>query len=113
MAIIKFGITVVGVRGTVGGGTFSANKSGPYLKAWQYPVVSNTSPELLQRARLSEIPTQWRAFGPSIRTAYDTLAASGAYDRVNSLGITYQLSGYQLFASWARTKQTADGSIFT
>jgi len=112
MAIIKFGITIVGARGEVGGGVFSANASGPYLKSWQYPVVKRTADELHQRARLAELPTAWRGLTAAIRTAWNTLAASAPYARTNSLGETYNLTGYQMFCSWARIKQTAQDSIF-
>lgn len=111
MAIIKFGVLVTGVRGQVGGGIFSANKSGPFLKSWQYPIVPPTPEELLQRARLAELPTFWRDQTQTFRDDWDTAAASGSYDRVNSLGQTYQLSGYQLFVSFKRIQQTMTGSI--
>ena len=113
MAIIKLGITVVGIRGTVGGGVFSANKSGPYLKQWAYPIVRATEPELLERSRSSALPSAWRSLTQAVRDSWDTLAALAAYERTNSLGEVYNLSGWQLYNSWQRNRQTVSLALLT
>ncbi len=97
MAIIKLGITVVGIRGTIGGITFSQNKAGPYAKAWRKPVDPRTPGQLAARALLSTIPTEWRAITQAQRDAWDTWAALPAQDLTNPLGETYSISGFAWF----------------
>lgn len=113
MAIIKLGITVVGIRGTVGGGVFSANKSGPYLKSWVYPIVPETPLELTMRANAASLPTTWRALTQAVRDAWDTLAALSAYQRTNSLGEIYNLSGWGLYTSWMLRRLRVGSPVYT
>lgn len=94
MAIIKFGPTVVGVRGTIGGIVFSANKSTPYAKGWSKGSNPRTPLQTAQRSRLSSLPNSWRALSASEQADWDTFAALSAQDLINSLGVTYSISGF-------------------
>lgn len=97
MATVKFGATVVGVRGTIGGITFSANKSGPYVRQWSKGSNPKTSLQADQRSLLAEIPSAWRALTAPQQTLWDDFAALPAQDLTNSLGETYSISGYGWF----------------
>ena len=97
MAIIKLGIMVVGIRGTVGGGTFSANKSGPYVKAWSRGSNPRTDFQTIQRATIAAMPQLWRDLTPAEKTAWDVWALLAAQDRINRLGEIFSASGFNWF----------------
>lgn len=95
MAIVKFGGGVVGMRGTAGGQTYSANGSGNFVRAWARPVKSPTAKQLLQRSRLAGMKARWTGLSDAQRTGWCTWAALPANERFNSLGESYYLSGWQ------------------
>ncbi len=97
MAIIALGITVVGIRGKVGGVVFSANKSGPYAKAWARGSNPITARQSTQRSFLAKMPSLWRALTDAQRTAWDVFAALPAQDLINPLGETISISGFGWF----------------
>lgn len=97
MAIIKVQAPVAGIRGTVGGITYSANKSGPYARAWSRGANPRTDFQTAQRRSLSTIPALWNALTGVQQAAWDTFAALAAQDRTNSLGETFSASGYNWF----------------
>lgn len=94
MAILKFGPTVVGLRGAIGGIVFSANGSSNYAKAWSRSSNPRTPLQTDQRSRLASLPAAWRSLTDVERTAWATFAALPAQDLINSLGITYSISGF-------------------
>ena len=94
MAIVKFGPTVAGIRGTIAGITFSANKASPYAKAWAKGANPTTALQTDQRSRLGSLPNAWRALTGVQQAAWDTFAALPAQDLLNSLGETYSISGF-------------------
>lgn len=97
MAIVKLGATVVGIRGTLGGITFSANKAGPYARIWTKGANPRTPTQSVQRGYVSEMPQAWRALTPVQQAAWDTWAALPAQQKTNSLGLGYYISGYAWF----------------
>lgn len=97
MAIVKFGVTVVGIRGTVDGLKFSANKSGPYVTGWARSANPRTEFQTAQRSTLGQIPQLWRTLTPGEQLAWDVWAALPAQDRINSLGEIITVSGFNWF----------------
>jgi hypothetical protein len=97
MAILKLGVFVVGIRGTIGGITFSANKAGPYAKMWARPPRTTTILQSQHRADLSVLGAAWRALTQIQRDAWDTYAAAAPQILTNSLGETYTISGFGWF----------------
>lgn len=97
MAIIKLGVTVVGIRGSLGGITFTSSKSGPYAKAWATGSNPKTQKQQTGRSYLSNQAAGWRALTAAQRTAWDAWAALPAQALINSLGVTYYASGYNWF----------------
>jgi len=97
MAKIKLAAPLSGLRGTIGGVVYSANKSGPYAKPWMKPVNPRTPKQLIARGRLSQFPTLWAGISAAQRTAWDVFAALPAQERTDSLGQTYYASGYNWF----------------
>lgn len=97
MAILRFGPIADAVRGTIGGTTFSANKSGPYVKAWSTGSLAPTPLRVAQQARLSALPQEWRSLAQALRDAWDTWAALPAQELTNSLGEAYFIPGFNWF----------------
>lgn len=97
MAIIKLGTLIVGIRGTTGGLTYSANKSGPYVKPWQQPPRSRSVLQTTKGNILPTVAAYWRTMAQSDRDDWDTWAAGSAPARFNSLGEPKDLSGFNWF----------------
>lgn len=97
MAIIALGVTVVGIRGTIGGIIFSANKATPYAKAWARGSNPKTLRQSTQRGLLATMPALWRDLTDAERVLWDVFAALPAQDLINSLGETYSISGFGWF----------------
>ncbi len=114
MAIVKFGVTVVGIRGTVGGLVFSAGKSGPYVKTWSKSANPRTPKQSEQRAELGSIGEEWRALTQVNRDGWDTFAATGTCTELtNSLGELYRISGFLWFLKWAGWRHSVGASTRT
>jgi len=99
MTICKFGVIVTGLRGTVGGLTFSANKSGPYARAWSRGANPRSTLQSTHRANLSALAAQWRNIDPANQADWNTWAADPLQELENPLGEGYYISG---FLWWVR-----------
>lgn len=97
MAILRFGLVVTGIRGSIGGTTYSANKSGAYAKAWAPAINPRTPFQSNERRVLSWVASEWRNLTGAQRTGWNTWAALLAQVQTNSLGVSYYLSGFQWF----------------
>lgn len=97
MAIIRFGPTVVGIRGTTGGVTFSANRAGPYIKPWQRGPKVRSASQASRGNVMTNMAGEWRNITQAQRDAWDTWAAGSAPARFNSLGEPLNLSGFAWF----------------
>lgn len=99
MAIIKFGTTIVGVRGTIAGITFSANKAGPHAKGWTRGANPRTSRQATQRNRQSTWAAAWRALTAAQQAGWNTYAAAAPQQKFNSLGVAYFASGFSWYVA--------------
>ena len=97
MSIIKFGAMVVGARGTAGGLIFSANKSGPYVRAWSKGANPQTSLQQSQRATLGDLAGRWRDLTVAEQDDWIDYADDAAQELTNSLGETYFISGFNWY----------------
>ncbi len=97
MAIIVFGPTVIGARGTVGGGIFSANKSGPFLRAWSKGGNPRSPRQTDNRNNLTTFAVAWANLTQAERDDWDDYADDPAQEFTNSLGIDYFASGFNWF----------------
>lgn len=97
MAIIEFGIMVVGARGTIGGVTFSANRSGPFARAWSKGGNPQTPRQVDNRNVLVQFSIAWETLTAGQRTDWDDYAALPAQELFNSLGLSYFISGFNWF----------------
>lgn len=97
MAILKLGELVAGVRGTIGGTIYSANKAGPFARGWSRGSNPRTTPQTEQRALMSSHPGPWAALDQADRDDWDTYAADPAQELTNSLGEPYYVSGFNWY----------------
>lgn len=97
MAIIKVAAPLVGIRGSIGGTTYSANKSGPYARAWTAPPNKRRPLQMAQRNTFAWASEIWRTRTGAQRAAWDAWAALIGQIQTNSLGETYYLSGFQWY----------------
>lgn len=111
MAILKLGPLIIGIRGTMGGATFSANKSGPYVKGWAQPPLPTRVRQSAIQTTFSQIAAAWVATTQFNRDAWDTWAAGPAPPRTNSLGETILLTGFNWFQSLNGRRVMAGFSI--
>lgn len=119
MAILKFGAPVAGLRGTLLGATYSANLSGPYVRAWSQPPSNPSFLQNLERARISQWGEAWAGLTSAQRSDWDSYAADPAQELTNSLGEAYYLSGWLWFVkinerlNWAGQSQRSDAPTAT
>jgi hypothetical protein len=113
MAICKFGSTVVGLRGTVGGMTFSAGKAGPYVRTWNKGSNPRSERQTAARSNLSDQAKLWASLSPGDQLLWRTWAALPAQEKRNSLGMPYYLSGYQWFTALNTRLMNAQASQIT
>jgi len=97
MAILKLGELVAGIRGTVGGTIYSANKAGPFARRWSKGPNPETSKQTVQRAIMTTHGAPWLALAQGDRDDWDTYAADPAQELTNSLGEAYYANGYNWF----------------
>lgn len=97
MARIKLGALLAGLRGTIGGITFSANGSGLFAKAWARGPNPRTTPQNAQRNILTTFASGWRSLSGANQATWIAYAALPAQDLEDSLGETYSISGFNWF----------------
>lgn len=97
MAIIKVGAPLAGIRGTLGGITYSENGSGTYAKQWSRPSNPRTSHQTAERGFLARMPSLWSALSDAQRADWRSFASDPAQEKTNPLGETYYASGYNWF----------------
>jgi hypothetical protein len=106
MAIIKFGGGIAGIRGTIAGTTFTANKSGAYAKSWSKGPNPNSTTQSAQRYNLTNMSKSWAAVPEADKADWDTWASDPAQELINALGDPYYLSGFQWYVkcnTWLKT----------
>ncbi len=97
MAIVKFGPTVVGARGTIAGTIFTANKSGPYARGWSKGANPQSDLQNAHRNLLADIAATWRDLTVAQRDDWIDYADDPAQELTNSLGENYFASGFNWF----------------
>lgn len=83
--------------GSIAGSTSSRNRYGQYKRTRAIPVNPNSAKQGTQRARLAVAAAAWRALTDAQRAGWTTLGQ--AMTRTDSLGQTYNLTGFQAYCS--------------
>jgi hypothetical protein len=81
--------------GSVGGQTFSRNRSGAYIRQRSNPTQPRTAAQVNARARLTSTSAAWRGLTDAQRAGWSAFAQS--FTVVNSLGTTINLTGAQCY----------------
>lgn len=97
MAIIRFGPTVIGARGTIAGTIFSANQGGPYARGWSKGANPESTLQTNQRGRFTALAAAWRDLTQLERDDWILYAADPAQELTNSLAETYFASGFNWY----------------
>lgn len=113
MAIVKFGTLVVGVRGTIGGMTFSANHAGPHARVWQKPSNPATTYQQITRGRMTAYGALWNGMTAALRADWRTFAATPPEADYNSLGELILPTGWEWFCRIQQRLQTAARAVST
>lgn len=95
MAVIKLGALISGIRGTVGGVTYSANRSGPYAKSWSRPPIALSPLQAERVSNLAGFAAGWQALSAANQATWDAYAPTRPL--TNSLGETYNASGFNWY----------------
>lgn len=95
MAIVRFGTTVIGIRGTIAGTTFSMGPGGPYAKAWRRPRNQSTDIAATSKRAITPYGALWASMTSALQNSWKAFGASPPELDFNSLGIQYWLTGYQ------------------
>lgn len=99
MAILTFAAPISGLRGKVGGNVYSANKSGPYVKAWGRGSNPRSTSQTNHRHITTRFSQNWASLTNTERLTWDVYAALPAQDKTNSLGETYSISGFNWYVA--------------
>lgn len=102
MASIKLGTIVVGIRGTVGGLLLSSNLGGPYARIWSKGSNPRKPLQTSARTVFGGQATAWAGIDGAVRADWGVWAAAPAQARTNSLGLSYNMSGFNALVSNTR-----------
>jgi len=95
--------------GSYQGVTSSRNRFGQYLRTRATPVNPNSTFQGTVRARMSANAAAWRALTQTQREGWDSLGLSMV--RTDSLGQTYNLTGFQAYCSVNNLKLAAGDAV--
>jgi hypothetical protein len=112
MAITQIAAPLSGIRGTVAGLVYSANRSGTYVKGWSMCTNPSTIDQVWQRGQLAQAGAAWRTLSTAEQLDWETFAMTPPETDYNSLGDVYVLSGFgwftRIFLRRRRTGQVDD-----
>lgn len=95
MAIVRFGTTVIGIRGTIAGVVFTQSPSGPVAKTWRRPKNQTTAIAASSRRAITPYGSLWAAMTTSLKNDWAYFAQHPPELDYNALGIQYWLTAYQ------------------
>jgi len=96
MALIKLGIALAEIRGSVGGTTFARNRAGAYARNRTKPVNPASTKQTIVRLRLSSLQTIWQnTLTSTMRAAWNAVAQANPFK--NKLGENSAISGFNLY----------------
>lgn len=84
-------------RGTLGGIQFSRNSSGAFCSLRTIPSFPNTVSQQEYERNFRDVLGAWSRISQSQRDGWEAEAATGDWDRLNSVGDSYQPTGQSLF----------------
>jgi hypothetical protein len=97
MAITKLGTLIIGIRGTSGGITFSANGNGPYAKLWSKGPNPHTNLQQTTRGRITTFGALWNGMTQGQRDDWQDFGQAPPEEDYNSLAERIYPSGWNWF----------------
>jgi len=95
MALLKYGIAVAQISGTIGGNVFARNKGGNYIRKWSKPTSTPTIKQTLTRNLFAQSNAMWRNLTNAQRNDWGSLAEVSQF--MNRLGEKITLSGIAVY----------------
>lgn len=106
MAVVLFGPTVVGIRGSIGGVTFSENATSTYAKSWARPRRSARPDQSVERGLLVDASILWQALDPADKADWNWFAGHPNELDYDPWSNQRFLSGFQWFMRAQRRRQS-------
>jgi len=97
--------------GSVAGVTSSRNRFGQYRRSRAIPVNPSSTFQGTQRARVSAAAALWRTLTSAQRVGWNDLA--NGFTRTNSLGASYNMTGFMCFVSCSANIAAAGNAAIT
>jgi hypothetical protein len=98
MALIQYGPAIAKASGRIGDIVFTNSIAGPTIRATSQPTQPDTPAQVLIKTVQATLAKDWSAtLNPSQRNAWSALALT--YPRLNRLGLSFHLTGFQLFVA--------------
>ena len=97
MKIKMSGLGVTEASGKIGGTVVGKGRSGQFARVRVKPVNPRTNAQIGQRSKFSVRSQGWRGLTEAQIQAWNAAADSGAFPLKNSLGVTFQPTGSQLY----------------
>lgn len=91
--LIKTGLAVSQMSGTMGGVVASHNRNGQYFRRWTKPTDPKSTSQMLRRAALAAAVDRWRALSGPNKATWEQYASNTPWK--NRLGETTYLTGAQ------------------
>jgi len=95
MGKVQFSAAISEIRGKIGGGVFSKNRAGAYIRKKVTPVNPKSVGQIAKRALMATYSQTWRTITQAQRDAW-TAAVSG-YAKTNIFGDLRNPTGLQLY----------------
>lgn len=112
MAIATFGPIISAARGKIGGTVFSANKSGPYVKAWSRGSNPASPDQTAHRAVITEFSQAWSDLTDTQKNNWATYSALPAQLLTSPLGEDYAISGFNWYVALNQNlRSSSEGAI--
>lgn len=96
MAVIKYGPLVEGISGKVGGVVFMKSPGQNVVRVNGRQTKVATNRRMTARVNMGIVVSLWRSIGEEARQQWDTLAASGLWDRKGKADGNVPMTGYNL-----------------
>lgn len=102
MAIVTYPPGSPGLNRSFQGSTFSANFNGSIIRGHKKGVNYKSIRNSIRRSKFMHLVQHWRTLDQSTKDEWTDVRLN--FPRINSLGETYYLNGFQLFVSWNQVR---------
>ena len=104
---------MVAGSGKIQGSVMGKGRSGATVRVRVKPVNPRTNKQIAQRSKFSTRTAAWRSLTAAQQLAWNAAADSGAFPLKNTLGITFQPTGAQLYNQLNLNIVKVGGTVIT